>query len=191
MAVMAYTPSPVTIKLDPADAPPRPPAIDREHADRCGDHLAMLLSRYVRPNKLGRVVRRDKFACEGVECRADVTFWPNKGSGRPTRGPEPLPMLIAEVVGSGTFQPGRARRFQWYAERGVWELVRVDPSAQTVETWCRHERGRRATLLSGGRQGTPGGKVYVFSTGQWLSVESIFDAAANLAALSAPQEQGP
>ena len=170
----------VTIPLDPPDQ--KPP--DRDHADRCGDHLAMLLSRHVKPNDLGKVRRRDTFACGGIECVADVTFWPAPGKGRSIPGVASgtLPMLVAEVVGSSTARPGRSRRFRWYAEMGVWELIRIDPAEQTLETWCRYDRGRRSTLLHGGRVG-PGEQFHVYSTSQRLPADAIFDAAANLKAL--------
>ena len=170
----------VTIPLDPPNDPPP----DRDHADRCGDHFAMLLSRHVRPNALGKVRRRDAFSCGGVDCRADVAFWPAAGKGRSVPGVAPgtLPMLVAEVVGSSLAQPGRTRRFRWYAEMGVWELVRIDPAAATIETWCRYERGRRPTLLEGGLVG-PGEQLHVYSTSQRFPADAVFDAAANLKAL--------
>ena len=170
----------VTIPLDPPNDPPK----DRDHADRCGDHFAMLLSRHVKPNALGKVRRRDQFTCGGVACRADVTFRPAPGKGRPVPGAAAgaVPMLVAEVVGSSLAQPGRTRRFRWYAAMGVRELVRIDPVAATVESWCRYERGHRPVLLNGGLVG-PGEQLHVYSTSQRLPVDAIFDAAANLKAL--------
>ena len=155
----------------------------REFADRCGDHLSLLLGQHAKRERLGTVRRRAEFEVAGVACRVDVAYW--QQGKRPGRD---APTLVAEVIGSSAFAPDHTPRFRAYAGGGVGELILIDPRAWSVEAWARLNRrggGRHpARFVPGGRFRRTG-SFYVLSLPQFSRpIEAVFDAEANLRAIS-------
>lgn len=155
------------------------------HLDASGN-LYFLLKFHVARQRLGWVANEKALIClTRNDYEPDVVFYGSEKAAllKPDQMKLPVPDFVVEVLSPSTERHDRGIKFEDYSAHGIAEYWIIDPVTRTVEQYALPAGGTEYATV-----GVWSGNAEVVSVvvpGFHLPALAVFDAEANLAALSA------